>query len=215
MKYQTVIFDFDGTLADTSQGILNCHKYAHHMMGRPEPTEEMLRGVIGGPLLQTYRTVFNFPEADARKAVAYYRQRYVEQGLYEIKLYPGMKMVLETLKKSGCRLGIATLKAECFLDTMLRNMEIQNCFDAVFGMNNDDSRTKAQLIKLCIHKLCSTPRDAILVGDSVYDRDGAQCAGIDFLGVTYGFGFTKGTIAVQANAIAMADDCTQLLKWLI
>lgn len=215
MKYQTVIFDLDGTIADTSPGILNCHRYAHQMLGRAEPSEDILRGVIGGPLLLTYQSVFNSSEQEARRAIAYYRQRYAEKGLYEATVYPGMKRVLRSLKEAGCQIGLATLKAERFLKVMLENMEIEDFFDTVCGMDDADRRTKAQLIELCMRDLKATPVNTVLVGDSVYDQDGAQCAGISFLGVTYGFGFKKGALSPQIGEIAVADSCTQLLELLL
>lgn len=215
MKYQTVIFDLDGTIADTSPGILNCHRYAHQMLGRTEPPEEILRGVIGGPLLLTYQSVFNFSEQDARQAIAYYRQRYAEKGLYEAAVYPGMEQVLGSLKKAGCQIGLATLKAERFLEVMLKDMGIKDYFDAVYGMDDADRRTKAQLIELCMCDLKAAPVSTVLVGDSVHDQDGARCAGVAFLGVTYGFGFKQGTLSPKVGAVAVADNCTQLLELLL
>lgn len=203
MKYQTIIFDFDGTLADTSPGISNCHRYAHRMMGHAEPSEDVLRGVIGGPLIQTYQTIFGFSMDEAKRAVAFYRKHYAESGIYEAALYPGMRSLLQTLKNAGCCLGIATLKAERFLEVMLRNMGIQGYFDTVHGMDESDSRTKAQLIQLCMEDLHAVPEDTVLVGDSIHDREGARHENIAFLGVTYGFGFKKTDVI---DGVLLVDD---------
>lgn len=206
MKYQTVIFDLDGTLADTSLGILNCHRYAHQMMGRPEPPETVLRNIIGAPLFQTYQTTFGFSEAETQQALCYYRQRYEEKGIYEAVLYPGINQVLDVLKNTGCKLGLASLKAERFIRVMLEHMGIRRYFDAIYGMDDLDSRTKAQLIELCMHDLDTTPENTVMVGDSSYDQSGAQSVGIRFVGVTYGFGFMEG--------VGMANDCVKLLELL-
>jgi len=215
MKYQTVIFDLDGTLADTSPGILNCHRYAHRMMGRIEPPEAVLRVVIGGPLLETYQDVFKFSELEARQAVAFYRERYAEKGIYEAALYPGMKTVLGELKEAGYKIGLATLKAERFLSAMLKRWNVEKFFDAVYGMDDADSRTKAQLIGFCMRDLRAAPGSTVLIGDSVHDQTGARGAGIKFIGVTYGFGFMKGTTPSQAGAVAIADRCAQLPELLL
>lgn len=192
MKYRLVIFDMDGTLADTSPGIIRCHQYAHRMMGRSEPDKETLRSIIGGPLLETYRTVFGFSEEDARRAMMFYRQRYAEKGIYEAELYPGMKEVLHTLKEQGLMLGIATLKAEPFAKTIVRHLGIAGCFDAVLGIDEQDQRSKAELIRLCMTALSAVREETVLIGDSIHDWKGAQEAQVDFIGVTYGFGLQKG-----------------------
>lgn len=207
MKYQTVIFDLDGTLADTSPGILNCHRYAHRMMGHKEPPETVLHNVIGAPLLQTYQSTFGFSEAEARQALVWYRKRYEERGVYESRLYPGIKQVLSELKFSGCNVGLASLKAERFVKIILKLTGIEKYFDAVYGMDDLDSRTKTQLIRFCMNDFHAVSKDTVLIGDSSYDQIGAQNVGIEFIGVTYGFGFTEGD--------EMAGDCAQLLKLLL
>ena len=189
MKYKLAVFDMDGTLADTSEGILNCHRYAHKVMGRPEPRDEELDGVIGGPLLETYKTRFGFPEEDAKQAVKIYRERYAEQGIYEAKLYDGMKETLQQLKASGVKLAVATLKAERFAKIMLANMGVADLFDAIYGVDENDKRTKAELIQMCMDTLQVEKSETVMIGDSIHDLNGAKECNVDFIGVTYGFGF--------------------------
>ncbi len=189
MSYKLVVFDMDGTLADTSEGILNSHRYAHKMMERPEPTAEELAGVIGGPLLQTYQTRFAFSEADAKEAVRQYRQWYAENGIYQAKLYDGMKELLINLKVQGFKLGVATLKAERFAKVMLKNMGVFSLFDVIYGVDENDKRTKAELIQLCMTTIGVNKADTVMIGDSVHDLKGAEEAGVSFIGVSYGFGF--------------------------
>ena len=189
MKYKLAVFDMDGTLADTSEGILNCHRYAHKMMGRPEPTDEELDGVIGGPLLDSYRTRFGFSEEDAKQAVKIYRERYAEQGIYEAKLYDGMKETLQQLKASGMKLAVATLKAERFAKIMLENMGVADLFDVIYGVDENDKRTKAELIQMCMNTLQIEKAETVMIGDSIHDLNGAKECDVDFIGVTYGFGF--------------------------
>ena len=184
-----IVFDMDGTLADTSPGIINSHRYAHDQMGRPQPDSEVLESVIGGPLLNTYISRFGFPEDQARLAVAHYRAYYAEKGLLEASLYPGMKEAIFQLKESGYYLAVATLKAECFVKRMLEAMQIATCFDAIFGMDNADTRTKSEIIQMCMKQVGVEAKETIMVGDSVHDLLGADQAGVDFVGVTYGFGF--------------------------
>ena len=185
--YQLAIFDMDGTLADTSPGILNSHRHALQTMGHPVPGEEVLAGVIGGPLLQTYTDRFGFSEADARAAVAEYRSYYSLHGIHEATLYPGMAQALRTLRQHGVHVALATLKAERFAKSMLTDLGISEYFDAVFGMDEQDTRTKAQLIELCMASTGISRENSIMIGDSVHDLNGANACSIAFLGVTYGF----------------------------
>lgn len=194
-----VIFDMDGTLADTSPGILNSHCYAHVMMGRKEPTADDLAGVIGGPLLWTYQSRFEFPEKEARKALEYYRQCYAEKGIYEAELYPGVKELLMQLKQDGLFLGVATLKAECFAKLMLQDMGVYSCFDIICGMDGADTRTKSGLIQMCMDTMGVSADETVLIGDSIHDLKGAEECGVSFIGVTYGFGFINSDISTNTN----------------
>ena len=184
-----IIFDMDGTLADTSPGILNCHKHANVMMGRPEPSDSELDGIIGGPLLKTYTDKFKFSEEDARKAVEIYRARYAQIGVLEADLYNGMKETLENLKKDGFKLAVATLKAEQFAKLMLKNMGVADLFDVIHGVDMKDSLTKSGLVNLCLKELNVNAENAILVGDSIHDLLGAKESGVGFVAAMYGFGF--------------------------
>ena len=185
-----VLFDFDGTLADTSEGIINSHKYAHKMMGREIPSDEVLYSVIGGPLLQTYMNRFGFNENEAIEAVKYYREFYAKQGINEAKLYPGIKDLLITLKQNGIFAGVATLKAEKFAKIMSENLGIAEYFSVIHGIDANDKSSKADIIKRCLEDTGTNFSDALMVGDSIHDYNGAQEAGVDFAGVIYGFGFT-------------------------
>lgn len=187
--YNLVIFDMDGTIANTSLGILNSHRYAHKFMGRPIPSDEILKSVIGGPLLQTYTDRFGFSLNEAKRAVSAYRDYYSRRGLNETVLYPGIEQTLETLFNNGIHIAMATLKAESFAKTMLKNMGIFEYFDVVYGMNDQDTRTKSQLINMCIDSIGCKKENSLMVGDSIHDFLGSEASCVPFLAVTYGFGF--------------------------
>lgn len=192
MKYKLVIFDFDGTIADTSPGIIDSHRFALKAMQHEIPSDSSLRNVIGGALLDTYMADFGFSEKDARKAIDIYRNRYAEKGIHMARLYPGFLGMVKELIGLGCKIGVATLKAEKFANIMLDEFGIKDLFDTVHGVDDGDTRNKADLIKLCISDCGINPKKTILVGDSINDYNGASQAGVDFLGVTYGFGFRYG-----------------------
>ena len=99
--------------------------------------------------------------------------------------------MLKNLKEKGYKLAIATLKADSVVIRMVENMEISEYFDCVCGMTNDDNLTKAELIQMCMHNLKANPTKTVFVGDSLGDYEGAINAKVEFIGVTYGFGFKK------------------------
>ena len=210
MKYKLVIFDFDGTLADTSAGILDAHRFALSEMGRPIPSDEELCSVIGGHLLKTYVEKFGFSEIDARKAVQIYRNRYADVGIHKVTMYPGIDELLKKLKAGGCITAVATLKAEKFAKLMLAEMDIIDLFDYVCGMDENDSQTKTSLIKKCMICAACDSSESVLIGDSQNDLIGAKEAGVDFIGVRYGFGFKDG----KEYGVKMVDGAGEVVSYI-
>lgn len=188
--YELIIFDLDGTLLDTSPGIFNSVRYAQQQMGFPPLPESRLREFVGPPPKQMYRKVFGVNEEEAAKATAFHRQYSKEKAIYEAAVYPGMKQTLSALKQSGYRLAVATLKGQEIAKTVLQLYGLRDYFDAVVGMDEAESLTKCETIRLAI-KLTGTTGAALMVGDSEYDAVGAAQAGVDFVGATYGFGISE------------------------
>ena len=207
--YKLIIFDMDGTLVDTSAGILQCHKYALVQMGRPEPTDKELEGIIGGPLLNTYLSRFGFSQDNAVEAVKIYRKHYAEYGIKNVQLYPGMKEALQELKRAGFKLAVATLKAEVFAKRILEQLEIEQLFDVIHGVDKNDALSKADLIELCMSDLNVEKNESVIIGDSVHDERGALEAGIDFVAVSYGFGYTEKE-AEQCRAVFSVSSPVEL-----
>ena len=187
-----VVFDFDGTIADTSEGILDSHRFTLEKLQIKIPNESDLRSFIGGSLLRIYMDKFHLIENKARKAVSIYRKRYETVGIYKAFLYEGFIELLQQLKKNSIKVGIATLKVEKFAKIMTEELGINTYFDSICGMDSKDSYDKASLVLRCC-QLCNVTKDnVILIGDSDSDFQGAQKAGVSFIGVTYGFGFNNG-----------------------
>ena len=211
MRYKLVIFDFDGTIADTSEGIMDSHRFALSQMGREIPTDEELHRLIGGNLLNIYIRHFGFSKPDAREAIRIYRERYAEVGIHKAQLYPGFKDVLEELKKAGVCIGIATLKAEVFANQMIEELNILEYFDCVCGMDSQDGLTKAELVKKCAELSGNRINECVLIGDTEGDRKGACEAGADFVGVSYGFGYSNS----DNYDFICCSNCEELKKTLL
>ena len=188
--YKLVIFDLDGTLADTSEGIYNAHRYTTQAMGI-ELKKHSLDGVIGGELLKIYQQRFSLDEENARRAVDIYRKWYQENGILQATLYDGMKDTLAFLKEQGYLLAVATLKREDFAKILLENLGVAEYFDWIYGMDREDTLNKEKLIRKCMVSADAVESETVLVGDSANDAKGAEACGVDFVAVTYGFGFTE------------------------
>lgn len=191
IKYECVLFDLDGTLANTYEGIFNSYKYAAEQMDLPLPTEKLVNEAIGAKLTEVFRDKFDLDDIRVDEATAHYRKRYADHGIYEACSYPQMDQVLRHLKESGLRVGVATLKKEEFAKQMLEHLNLAQYFDVIVGMDTKDNLTKAGIIQKILSILGQEAVKTVLVGDSFYDALGAEEAGVDFIGVTYGFGFKK------------------------
>lgn len=206
-----VIFDFDGTVADTSEGIIDAHKYTLQAMNRKVPNDDILRGIIGGNLLKTYKNKFEFDDENAKMAVKIYRKRYEDVGIHKMKLYSGFEEMIKSLKDTGYFLGIATLKSEVFVKIMLKELGIDKYFDCVCGMDINDELDKADLVLKCIKECGVYNNETVLVGDSKNDLLGAEKAGVNFIGVTYGFGFKTN----ENYTFKTVDDTKMLLSQIV
>lgn len=127
----------------------------------------------------------------------------VKQGYREIKVYPGVPQLLERLQREGVKTAVATLKAQTTADKIFAEFGLSTAFDLVLGTDASAPKTKAQLLEECLDRLQCAKGHAVLVGDSKYDAEGAQQAGIDFIAVTYGFGFKSESDASPYAPVAV------------
>lgn len=208
--YRTIIFDLDGTLADTSEGIYNCIRYAQKMMSLPPITDAQMRSHIGPPMQESYERNFHLTGAELERAIGFHKEYALSKGLYEAAVYEGIPQLLSQLKQSGYKLAVATLKYEETAKKMLSFLQVADFFAVICGALADVKLTKAQLLEKCVN-LCDGSKDSsLLIGDSSYDALGAQEAGIDFLGVTYGFGFQTADDVNQYPNVGCAGSPTEI-----
>lgn len=188
-KYDLIIFDLDGTLLDTSEGIYNSVRYAEKSMGFKPIPDERLKEFVGPPPKKMYMSVFGVSEEIALIAAQKHREYGRTKAIYEATPYPDMESVLSDLKKSGYKLAVATLKSQGIAESVLKLTGLLNYFDDVVGMDESESLTKADTIKLAMKKteICDNKR-IVLIGDSEYDYIGAEEVGINFIAAMYGFG---------------------------
>ena len=185
--YKSVIFDFDGTICDTGEGVKKSAKYALDAFNIPSDDWQTLDCFIGPPLLVTFQEQFNQSAADADLLVQKFRERYTNTGIYECELYNGIKQLLINLKDDGMKIGIASSKPQVFVETLLNKFAIAKYFDSVCATSfAADCESKQNIIARCLKELETEPKDALMVGDRFYDIDGAKADMVD--GVLWGYG---------------------------
>lgn len=189
--YKVILFDLDGTLTDSGEGITRSVQYALEKIGKPEPERQKLNIFVGPPLLEQFQEYAAIDKETAKKAVEYYRERYAPVGIYENELYPGILEMLEELKARGYRLGVASSKPENFVNTVLEHFHMTSYFDQIVGSKPDGGRTdKTAVIEEALLRmgLEKHKEQVIMVGDKEHDVIGARQAGLDCIVVSYGYG---------------------------
>ena len=206
-RYQTILFDLDGTLLDSGEGVLTCVRLALETLGKPIPSPAVLRSFIGPPLLDSFLRVGCTPE-ETRQAIEIYRGRYTTVGKFEACVYPGLPQLLQRLQAEGCRLYVATSKPEHTSTEILEHFGLAPYFRRIAGASADDKRsTKAQVLSYLLEEAAPLDRP-LMVGDTVYDVVGSRSHGIDCVGVKWGFGVVDEML--QAGALAVVDTMDQL-----
>ena len=191
MAWKYLLFDLDGTLTDSKEGIIKCVRHALEEMKKPIPPEEELLEMLGPPLRDGFHKVAGLSYEEAGEAVKRYRKRYSVVGLFENKLYNGMEQVLDTLQKRGYLLAVATSKLEEYTIRILEHFGIKKYFTEIVGSMMDGSRNeKADIIREVFARLEITEeqkKEVIMIGDRKYDILSAKECNIAALGVSYGF----------------------------
>lgn len=198
------LFDVDGTLIHSYPGIYNAYRFAFEQMQLDFPGEPFVRQAIGSSLPHAFEGLYGMGPATAQEAIRHYRAYYSARGRHEATTYPGIPDALRHLRASGYRIGTATLKNERFAAEMLKEFGILDCFDAVCGMDGGNTLTKSKLITRCMERLHARPEDTLLIGDSIFDAQGAEEAGVRFLPVTYGYGFQDRESLRRIHAVKSA-----------
>lgn len=200
MSKKSILFDLDGTLTDSGEGIMNCAEEAFRRLGLAIPHRQQLRDFVGPPLTESFAR-FGVPEAQIQNAIAIYREQYELTGKFENTPYPGIYDALSTLRDRGFRLYVATSKIEDKAQEILRHFHLFSYFQLVCGASYDSSRTaKDQVIAHLLAQIGGA-EDAVMVGDTIYDVKGAAVHAIPTVGVAWGYGDVRQMLEAGASAI--------------
>ena len=202
---KSILFDLDGTLTDSGEGIINCAIYALEHLGLPIPSREELRVIVGPPLHESFIR-FGVPEEEADNAVAKYRERYIPIGKFENTPYPGIRELLERLKADDHHLFVATSKPEGMSVEILEHFGLAQYFDRICGASMDTSRSSKEAVIAYLLNECGAQENAIMVGDTNFDVIGANAHGIPTIGVSWGYGTVEDLKNAGAAAIVHTMD---------
>ena len=208
MMAKTILFDLDGTLTDSGEGILNCAELGLRHFGLPVPSREEMRVFVGPPLHETFLK-FGVPEEKVEEAVTVFRSRYTTVGKFENTPYPGVHDLLKALKEAGHTLLIATSKPENMAIEILEKFELSQYFERICGATLDRSRISKEDVIAYLLGLSGTAENMVMVGDTAFDVVGAAAHGISTIGVSWGYGSVEEM--QQAGAIAIANTMGELL----
>lgn len=211
MGRKAILFDLDGTLTDSGEGILNCAALALAHFGLPVPSREEMRVFVGPPLDETFRK-FGVPADKTEEAIAVFRSRYIPIGKYENTPYPGIRELLEALTERGCHLYVATSKPEVMAQDILEHFDLARYFVRICGATLDGTRVAKEAVIAYLLEQSGEKKDMVMVGDTQYDVLGAKSHGIPCIGVRWGYG--EVARMVEAGASAIADTPEHLLELL-
>lgn len=204
---KAILFDLDGTLTDSGEGIINCAILALEHFGLPIPSRETLRVFVGPPLHETFIR-FGVPADRAEEAVEVYRSRYIPIGKFENTPYPGIRELLGKLKAEGNRLYVATSKPEQMSIDILEHFDLAKYFDRICGASLDTSRTDKAAVIAYLQELTGKSENTIMVGDTKFDVIGAKKHGIPTIGVSWGYGSVAEL--QEAGAVSIAHSMDEL-----
>ena len=198
---KSILFDLDGTLTDSGEGIINCATLALKHFGLPVPDKQTMRQFVGPPLHDTF-VKFGVPDDKTDEAIAVFRSRYVPIGKFENKPYPGVHKLLEQLKADGHTLYVATSKPEIMATEIMEKFELSQYFDLICGATLDESRVEKDQVIAYLLEQTGDAANAIMVGDTAFDVLGAAKHNIPTIGVAWGYGQISDMQAAGAKAIA-------------
>lgn len=205
---KTILFDLDGTLTDSAEGILNSVTMVLKHYGIPLPDAEGMRVFIGPPLHDKF-VEFGVPAEEADASVELFRSRYNTIGKFENKPYPGIPEMLQKLKDAGHHLLVATSKPEITAREVLEHFDIAKYFEQICGATMDRSRDSKESVIKYLLELHNSDCPTVMVGDTAYDVVGAAAHGIPCIGVSWGYG--KANEMLDAGATAIANSVDELL----
>lgn len=214
-KIKSVVWDVDGTLLNTSEGIIASVIDTLKICGYLPLDQATMESFIGPPIQHSFQKAFKLDLKSSNQMASVFRKEYKEKNLYKAELYPGMKKLLIHLKQRGVQQAVATYKREDYAKMIVDHFGISSYMDIVCGADFDGKLTKTDIIWNAIQSLKQhyLLDSVVMIGDTMNDAIGAKNLGIPFIAVRYGFGFKSGEELEKLEAlkcIGIAENVEEL-----
>lgn len=207
LKQNIILFDLDGTLTDSMEGVIRSAQYMQEKMGLEVWSFDDLRFMVGPPLIESFTKEFAMPLKEAEQGIEVFRERYSTIGLFENKVFPGIVEMLEALKAKGKRMAVATSKKEDLAVRILEHFDIAKYMEVIGGDMREAGRdNKAKVIDYVLETMQAEKDDVIMVGDRKFDIEGAHAIGIPCIAVEWGYGDREEFEAHGADIIAATTE---------
>jgi phosphoglycolate phosphatase len=212
--FTAILLDLDGTILDSAPGITDTLQWTFAQMGRPQPPVDELMLWVGPPIMESFADLAGMDLPTAERALAIYRERYLDRGAYDSALYPGVGQIVRDIDEAGIPLSLATSKPETPATLMLEHFTIAHHFDVITGASADEVRSaKADVVEEALGRLAARGADlsnVVMVGDRIHDIEGAAVHGVPTIAVTWGY----GTDAEHEHAALIASSPAELRSML-
>lgn len=211
--YKLIIFDVDGTLLDTSEGIIKSAEYTMEKLGYKRIRTKQLYDFVGPRIQDVLHEKYGLVGDDLIHASAIFRNHYKEENVLLAVPYEGVYEVLDELKSRGKYLAIATNKRQDFVEALIDRFQLDQYFNVVHGADFEGKLQKSDLIVRCMNEFpeCNN-QDVVMIGDSKYDAIASKEVGVDFIGVTYGFDFKTAEDIVKWDSYGVANNTQDILE---
>ncbi len=207
--YKNIMFDLDGTLTDSGRAITSSVEYALSHFGLKDQPKEKLMTFIGPSLYDSFTREYGLAGDDCNKAVELYRSVYEAGRMYDVDIYDGIPELLEKLRAKGFKVLVITSKPIAFTEKIIEKIGLDKYIDHEVGPDlTDHSSDKKRLIERAVAEYGLNKDECIMIGDTRYDIVGAVQAGVDSIGVTYGYG--KAEDLKEAGATYMVDSAKEI-----
>ena len=206
VKFKCAIFDLDGTLLDTSEGVISSVRYTVEKYGLKMLDDETIKSFIGPPIQKSFYRIYGFSDNVIKEMSATFREHYKNVDLLRARPYEGIYDTLEELKENGINVAIATYKRQDYAWRIMDHFGFNKYTTNIWGSDFEGKLKKEDIIHLALqHAEIKTSSDAVVIGDSDNDAIGAREIGASFLGVTYGFGFKFSEEIKMYGSIGVAN----------
>ena len=213
--YSCILFDLDGTIADSAPGITASLAWVFEQLGKPIPTPAELLEYVGPPILDSFRDLAKFTPDEAERALEIYREHYLEHGVYDSTSFDGIGDVLRAIHESPIPMSLATSKPEIPATLILEHFGFARFFDVITGASADEVRSaKKDVVEEALKRLAAMGADIsrpVLVGDRKHDVEGGAEHGVPTIFVRWGY----GSPAEEVGTVAAVDTAAELVPLLL